>query len=87
MVGALLEIRGTIINKTFTTALAGDGKAAPLLVADATTFPPLKRGTMGAVHLCYLTLRENIEGAYSAPLNRGGNGTGVTPANWIRRGA
>ena len=87
MVGALLEIRGTIINKTFTTALAGDGKAAPPLVADATTFPPLKRGTMGAVHLCYLTLRENIEGAYSAPLNRGGKGTGVTPANWIRRGA
>ncbi len=52
VVGALLEIRGTIINKTFTTALAGDGKAAPPLVADATTFPPLKRGTMGAVHLC-----------------------------------
>ena len=28
------------MNKTFTPALAGDGKSAPPLVAGATTFPP-----------------------------------------------
>ena len=28
---------------------------------------PCSGGTMGAVHLCYLTLRENIEGLYSPP--------------------
>ena len=33
-----LEMKGRHYYKTFTTAFAGDGKAAPPLVAGATTF-------------------------------------------------
>ena len=66
LVGVLKIIKNASYNKTRESPWWAMEKRPPF-GGCATTFPLVQGGTMGAVHLCYLTLRENIEGLYSPP--------------------
>ena len=66
LVGVLKIIKNASYNKTRESPWWAMEKRPPLWWL-CHHLSPCSGGTMGAVHLCYLTLRGNIEGLYSPP--------------------